>query len=77
MIKCDMGEIKLDGTKIDVLSEFSTIVHALKERKIFTEEELRNAFEDGFKTPGEIEEEITEVLMGILHRAANKENKHD
>lgn len=77
MIKCDKGKIELSGTRMVLSGEFSTIVYALKERKIFTEEELRNDFEDGLKPPEEIRKEITEILMGILLGDAKKEDKHD
>ena len=77
MIKCSRGNVEVSGTKVDLSSELSTIVFAFKERKIFTEEELREAFEDGLKDVGEIRRETIEKLMSIIFGDFKKEDKHD
>ena len=77
MIKCSRGNVRLSGTKAVLLAEFSTIVFVLNERKILTEEELRDAFEDGFKTQEKIDGEILGLLREIFSGVLSDCKKED
>jgi hypothetical protein len=77
MIKCSRGNVGLSGTKAVLLAEFSTIVFVLNERKILTEEELRDAFEDGFKTQKKIDGEILGILREIFSGVLSDCKKED
>ena len=64
MISADKNNVRLSGTKPELLAEFSLIVKSMSEN--YTREELQKAFDDGFKSEEEIRDEVTEKLLSIL-----------
>ena len=64
MISADKNNVRLSGTKPELLAEFSLIVKSMSEN--YTREELKKAFDDGFKSEEEIRDEVTEKLLSIL-----------
>lgn len=71
MISCDKGNVRLEGTKTKIYTEFATIVHCLKEvalEKGIKEEadkDLLSAFESGLKTERELDEEIKKKIKQL------------
>ena len=70
MIRCDMGELKLEGSKKLIKDEFSTIVFALKNEKILTEEDINEAVKYAIETKEEdiknVSDEFIDKLKKIL-----------
>jgi len=64
MISADKNNVRLSGTKLELLTEFSLIVNVMSEN--YTREELQKAFDNGFKSEEEIKDEVTEKLLSIL-----------
>ena len=70
MIRCNMGELKLEGSKELIKAEFSTIVFALKNEKILTEEDINQAVKYAIETKEEdiknVSDEFIDKLKKIL-----------
>ena len=70
MIRCSMGELKLEGSKEQIKAEFSTIVFALKNEKILTEEDINEAVKYAIETTEEdiknVSDEFIDTLKKIL-----------
>ena len=89
MIRCDKGNINIEGTKYEIMADLSTIACCLKEHTNLKVEDIREAIEDGFLSDEEFEkksnERIKELdeslvskldkLVGKLKEELNKENK--
>ena len=65
-----MGEFNLEGSKELIEAEFSTIVFALKTRKILTEEDINEAVKYAIETKEEdiknVSDEFIDKLKKIL-----------
>ena len=70
MIRCNMGELKLEGPRALIKAEFSTIVFALKNEKILTEEDINEAVKYAIETKEEdiknVSDEFIDKLKKIL-----------
>ena len=70
MIRCNMGELKLEGSKKLIKAEFATIVFALKNEKILPEEDLNDAVKYAIETQEEdiknFSDEFIDKLKKIL-----------
>lgn len=89
MIRCDKGNINIEGSKDEIMADLSTISCCLKEHTNLKVEDIMEAIEDGFLSDEEFEkksnERIKELdesfvskldkLVSKLKEELNKENK--
>lgn len=92
MIKCDMGEVIIEGTGTEVLGELSALVNALYEgltekaggdpEKV--KDDIRKAVELGLKNKAELDDEVKKALVGFaellgkaIEKLSDKLNKED
>lgn len=70
MIICNMGELNLEGSKNLIKAEFATIVFALKNEKILTEEDINEAVKYAIETKEEdiknVSDEFIDKVKKIL-----------
>lgn len=66
MIKSDFGTIEVQGNKVLIMSEVSSLMQGLIEKEILTREELEKSVEIGLKTKEEISKVSKEILEGSL-----------
>lgn len=66
MISVSENEVRIEGTKLDILACVSQLFSSLNSMEGFTEEELRHAVDVGFWSDEQLEEETTKVA----HEAA-------
>ena len=70
MISCDMGYVKVKGSKSLLKAELSTLIFSLKEDNIFTEDEIKDMIDKALNTnPADIEkysDELADKLKKIL-----------
>lgn len=70
MIRCNIGALKIEGPKELIKAELSTIVFALKNEKILTEEDINEAVKDAIETKEEdiknVSDEFIDKLKKIL-----------
>lgn len=81
MLKVDLIEVKVSGQKSILRVELTTLLFALKERKVFTEEELKEAFDDALNVKpedvvaaGNDFNEFLDSMIQLLHEMKDKEN---
>lgn len=89
MIRCDKGNINIEGSRNEIVADLATIAKCLKEHTNLKVEDIREAIEDGFLSDEEFEkksnERIKELdeslvskldkLVSKLKEELNKENK--
>ena len=63
MISCNQGHVQIEGSKADIYSELSILMHILMDKKILTEEEMYSALKYAFKSDREIHNEVTDYLL--------------
>lgn len=75
MIKCDKGNVVIEGKKSLVLSELTTLVHMLTYEVFMgdlemtleeAKENIQRAFDLGMKTEEEVREQVKADLKGML-----------
>ena len=78
MIKVNKGSVEISGNGLQIMGEFSTLVHLLLEMKVesgtpegVAKEMLRHNFETGLKSKKEIHEEA-EKIKSEIHEEAEK-----
>ena len=81
MIKVNKGSVEISGNGLQIMSEFSTLVHSLLEMKVesgtpekIAKEMLRYDFETGLKSKEEIHEEA-EKIKSEIHMNAPEVSK--
>lgn len=81
MIKVNKGSVEISGNGLQIMSEFSTLVHSLLEIKVesgtpegVAKEMLRHDFETGLKSKKEIHEEA-EKIKSEIHMNAPEVSK--
>ena len=81
MIKVNKGSVEISGNGLQIMSEFSTLVHSLLEMKVesgtpegIAKEMLRHDFETGLKSKKEIHEEA-EKIKSEIHMNAPEVSK--
>lgn len=81
MIKVNKGIVEISGNGLQIMSEFSTLVHSLLEIKVesgtpegVAKEMLRHDFETGLKSKKEIHEEA-EKIKSEIHMNAPEVSK--
>ena len=81
MIKVNKGSVEISGNGLQIMSEFSTLVHSLLEMKVesgtpegVAKEMLRHDFETGLKSEEEIHEEA-EKIKSEIHMNAPEVSK--
>lgn len=81
MIKVNKGIVEISGNGLQIMSEFSTLVHSLLEMKVesgtpegVAKEMLRHDFETGLKSKKEIHEEA-EKIKSEIHMNAPEVSK--
>ena len=81
MIKVSNGNVQISGNGLQIMSEFSTLVHSLLEMKVesgtpegIAKEMLRHDFETGLKSKKEIHEEA-EKIKSEIHMNATEVSK--
>lgn len=81
MIKVNKGSVEISGNRLQIMSEFSTLVHSLLEMKVesgtpegIAKEMLRHDFETGLKSKKEIHEEA-EKIKSEIHMNAPEVSK--
>ena len=81
MIKVNKGSVEISGNGLQIMSEFSTLVHSLLEMEVesgtpegVAKEMLRHDFETGLKSKKEIHEEA-EKIESEIHMNAPEVSK--
>lgn len=81
MIKVNKGSVEISGNGLQIMGEFSTLVHLLLEMKVesgtpeeIAKDMLRHAFETGLKSEEEIHEEA-EKIKSEIHMNATEVSK--
>ena len=81
MIKVNKGSVEISGNGLQIMSEFSTLVHSLLEMEVesgtpegVAKEMLRHDFETGLKSKKEIHEEA-EKIKSEIHMNAPEVSK--
>lgn len=81
MIKVNKGSVEISGNGLQIMGEFSTLVHLLLEMKVesgtpegVAKDMLRHAFETGLKSEEEIHEEA-EKIKSEIHMNATEVSK--
>ena len=81
MIKVNKGIVEISGNGLQIMSEFSTLVHSLLEMEVesgtpegVAKEMLRHDFETGLKSKKEIHEEA-EKIESEIHMNAPEVSK--
>ena len=81
MIKVNKGNVEISGNGLQIMSEFSTLVHSILEMKVesgipeeIAKEMLRHDFETGLKSKEEIHEEA-EKIKSEIHMNAPEVSK--
>lgn len=84
MIKCDKGNVSIEGTRPLVLAELSTLVHSLH-HGVFTGDQglpaevsrklILEAVEDGFKTEEEAKQKAIGMTKELLSEVLNSLQK--
>ena len=81
MINVNKGNVQISGNRLQISSEFSTLVHSLLEMKVesgtpegVAKEMLRHDFEIGLKSKKEIHEEA-EKIKSEIHMNAPEVSK--
>ena len=72
MIKVNKGSVEISGNGLQIMGEFSTLVHLLLEMKVesgtpeeIAKDMLRHAFETGLKSEEEIKKEADKIRSEI------------
>lgn len=60
MIKSDFGVISIKGNTPLIMAEFSSLIHSLIEKSIFTKEEIEELVKDGMKTKEQLQKGFSE-----------------
>lgn len=68
MIKVNRGLVEVNGTKKNIKTELSVLVHALYYDEILSIEEIEKCFEMGKKSDKEIEEEVNKKIKKFLNK---------
>lgn len=67
MIRCNKGEVRIDGTREDLCAEFMTIVEVFAEKKVFSSnKDLMEAVEFSLKSEKEKRKAIASMLTDIF-----------
>lgn len=81
MIKVNKGSVEISGNGLQIMSEFSTLVHSLLEMKVesgtpegIAKEMLRHDFETGLKSKEEIHKEA-EAIKSEIHMSGSEVSK--
>ena len=81
MIKVNKGIVEISGNGLQIMSEFSTLVHSLLEIKVesgtpeeIAKEMLRYDFETGLKSEEEIHKEA-EAIKSEIHMSGSEVSK--
>ena len=67
MIKSNMGCVTIDGSKTQILAEFSIIVTSLLNDAEIDKETIERAFKEGFVTKEEMKEQSKKLRKEILN----------
>ena len=68
MIRCNMGELNLEGSKNLIKAEFATIVFSLKNEKILTEEDINEAVKYAIETKEEDIKNFSDEFIDKLNK---------
>ena len=66
MLNVDNGKIKISGTKIDLLAEYTALTHNLLEKKVFNMEDINKCIEMAQMSEEEVHDTTRKVLMGLI-----------
>ena len=66
MIKVNKGKVEVEGIKIDLMAEFTTIVNLLVSKGTFTKEDVEMCIEIAYKSDEEINKEIERAVIDFL-----------
>lgn len=62
MIKCEMGSVRCKGHKSIIKAELLTLLVALKEDKVLSEEDIKQCYEDSLKSEEQRHKETMDRL---------------
>ena len=72
MIKCDNGLVQISGKGIDIIAEYATLTHEIKDilvndgvKEKEANEQLREVFERGLLSEEELDKKIAKVVQEI------------
>ena len=71
MLKVDNHTIIVNGSKLDLLAEFTALVHNLAEKKVFSKEDIELCVEIGLKPVDDVEKEAKEALQRLFNNLDN------
>ena len=61
MLQINGGVSRISGRKIDLLAEFAQLVHHLREKEIFSDEDIKMCIEIAFMTEDELAAKTKEM----------------
>lgn len=68
MLQINGGVIRISGRKIDLLAEFAQLVNHLRERKIFSDEDIKLCLEVASMTKEEISAKTEEMEKDVMSK---------
>lgn len=66
MLQIDNGTIKIKGRKVDLLAEFTHLIHHLIEREFFTKDDVKMCTEIAYMTEEEVDRRAEEAKRKII-----------
>ena len=77
MIKVNMGEVEIRGTKPVIEAEFSILVHTLVEMETFGRDDVKRLVENGFKSKEEMKKEVFLKMLDMIVMASRHDDDRE
>ena len=65
MLKSNQGEIRIQGTKLDLLAEFSMLVTHLLNQHVFDDDDIQLCLETAKKSDAEKQAKVDEIEQNV------------
>ena len=72
MIEVKNGTIKVAGSKVDLMADYSKITHALINLDAFDKEDIEHAMKVGLMTEKELDKEIENLMAKLANELKEK-----